>query len=91
MYAQSTQILVNKFSILPEYLQNEVLLFIDKLVTLSKNTSINDNAVDIEEELKHLLINRKEFSRKNPESRVSWKEVRKEITMKYGMKTNSLD
>jgi hypothetical protein len=83
MITAPTEILVDKFVNLPDYLQQEVMQFVDSLTAIYKQSENTTKKTEIDDQLKQLLQSRKYFSQKHPETRTSWVEVRNEIAEKY--------
>jgi len=75
-----SEILLNihqKLEVLSEQQQEQVLLFIDFLLSQTMPTN------EYEVLLQQMLWERLESSQKNPQERLSWQELKQKLTQKY--------
>ena len=78
---ETPDIFLSKYYQLPENLQKEVLGFIDSIFLNYKKNS--EKEIDIPQEVQDTLTLREIYSVKNPETRLNWSEIKKDIIKKY--------
>jgi len=81
---ETTQILLNQYSQLPENLQLEVLHFVEFLSSKFKVSSDDkDLENDLTEEQKRLLSSRFEVLKRKPEEGLNWRDAHTKLLNKY--------
>lgn len=84
-----SKIILNKFELLPEHVQFQVLDYIDFLASrylksVAKELNNNEKEVELSEELKELLDKRVEHHEKNKYKAKSATDVLNDIAKEYG-------
>jgi putative addiction module component (TIGR02574 family) len=83
-----TELLLDRFSVLPDNLQEQVLDYIEFLIDrYSELTNVESDQNEPEEispELKALLDERIAEHEKNPQAVCTWEEIEEEFDKKYG-------
>ena len=80
---ETSEILISKFTQLPDYIQKDILGVVEKIYKDYKKTIQISEDEEISDDLKKLLLQRSEDSKNKPETRYTWEQLKQSVLNKY--------